>query len=135
MIIACVQKTSQIHFGATPAGLLIVSMAAEAIDPNTSTCVYKHWCYSYLGSNVRHSQYRRLPNLYCYTVMDLKRVRGTSPPWGQIQILSISCSFWEILAKSHVGAPRGVLATRGNPGSATGIEDEYESLRICFRSG
>ena len=39
------------------------------------------------------------------------------------QILSISCSFWEILAKSYVGVPPppGELAPppRGNPGSAT----------------
>ena len=40
------------------------------------------------------------------------------------QILSISCSFWENLAKSYVGAPPpGELAPppRGNPGSATAI--------------
>ena len=42
------------------------------------------------------------------------------PPLG-VQILSISCSFWEILAKSYVGAPPGELAPppRGNPRSAT----------------
>ena len=46
--------------------------------------------------------------------------RGRAPPPG-VQILSISCSFWEILAKSYVGAPPGELAPppRGNPGSAT----------------
>ena len=33
---------------------------------------------------------------------------GTRPPG--VQILSISCSFWEILAKSYVGAPRWVGA-------------------------
>ena len=40
---------------------------------------------------------------------------------AQVQILSISCSFWENLAKSYVGAPPGKLAPppRGNPGSAT----------------
>ena len=39
-----------------------------------------------------------------------------------VQILSISCSFWEHLAKSYVDAPPGELAPppRGNPGSATG---------------
>ena len=40
-----------------------------------------------------------------------------------VQILTISCSFWEILAKSYVGAPppSRELASppRGNPGSAT----------------
>ena len=47
----------------------------------------------------------------------------TRPPPG-VQILSISCSFWENLAKSYVGAPPGELAPppRGNPGSATGKE-------------
>ena len=47
--------------------------------------------------------------------------RGRAPPLG-VQILSISCSFWEILAKSYV-APPGELAPppRGNPGSATGV--------------
>ena len=39
-----------------------------------------------------------------------------------VQILSISCSFWEILVKSYVGTPpSGDLAPppRGNPGTAT----------------
>ena len=38
-----------------------------------------------------------------------------------VQILSISCSFWENLAKSYVGAPTGELVSppRGNPGSTT----------------
>ena len=42
------------------------------------------------------------------------------PPLG-VQILSISCSFWENLAKLYVGSPPGELAPppRGNPGSAT----------------
>ena len=44
----------------------------------------------------------------------------TRAPPG-VQILSISCSFWENLAKLCVGAPPGELAPppRGNPGSAT----------------
>ena len=49
--------------------------------------------------------------------------RGRVAPLG-VQILLISCSFWEILAKSYVGAPPlGRLAPppRGNPGSATGM--------------
>ena len=33
-----------------------------------------------------------------------KGAQETPPP---VQILSISCSFWEILAKSYVGAPPG----------------------------
>ena len=38
-----------------------------------------------------------------------------------VQILSISCSFWENLAKSYVGAPPGELVPppQGNPGPAT----------------
>ena len=53
-------------------------------------------------------------------VADLRGARGTLAP--RVQILSISCSFWENLAKSYVGAPPGELALphRGNPGSATG---------------
>ena len=50
-----------------------------------------------------------------------KGARGTRIPPG-VQILSISCSFWEHLANSYVGAPWGVGApNRGNPGSATGM--------------
>ena len=51
--------------------------------------------------------------------------RDACPPGAQI--LSISCSFWENLAKTYVGAP-GELAPppRGNPGSATGMD---QSLR------
>ena len=45
---------------------------------------------------------------------------GDARPLGA-QILSISCSFWENLAKSYVGAPPWELAPppRGNNGSAT----------------
>ena len=67
------------------------------------------WFYSCLGA------------LCMALVADL---RGA--PSG-VQILSISCSFWENLAKSHVGAyppspePRGLVPQpRGNPRSATG---------------
>ena len=47
--------------------------------------------------------------------------RDACPPPLGAQILSISCSFWEKLAKSYVGASPGELAAppRGNPGSAT----------------
>ena len=42
------------------------------------------------------------------------------PP--RVQILSISCRFWENLAKSYVGTPGGLVPPpRGNPGSASGI--------------
>ena len=58
-----------------------------------------------------------------YPVADLRGGAGDARP-PRVQILSISCSFWEILAKSYVGAPPppGELAPppRGNPGSATG---------------
>ena len=37
-------------------------------------------------------------------VADLRGGAGDAPPPG-VQILSISCSFWEILAKSYVSAP------------------------------
>ena len=39
-------------------------------------------------------------------VADLRGARGRRAPLG-VQILSISCSFWKILAKSYVGAPLG----------------------------
>ena len=38
-----------------------------------------------------------------FAVADLRGARGTRAP--RAQILSISCSFWENLAKSYVGAP------------------------------
>ena len=37
------------------------------------------------------------------------KILDARPPLG-VQILSISCSFWENLAKSYVGAPPGELA-------------------------
>ena len=40
------------------------------------------------------------------SVADLRGAQGMRPPLG-IQILSISCSFWENLAKSYVGARLG----------------------------
>ena len=45
-------------------------------------------------------------------------------PSPGVQILSISCSFWEHLAKSYVGVPPGGLAPppQGNPGSATAVD-------------
>ena len=39
-------------------------------------------------------------------VVDLRGARGTRAPLG-VQILSISCSFWENVAKLYVGAPPG----------------------------
>ena len=47
--------------------------------------------------------------------------KGGASDAPRVQILSISCSFGEISAKSYVGAPPGELAPppRGNPGSAT----------------
>ena len=38
---------------------------------------------------------------------DLRGGAGHVPPPPGVQILLISCSFWEILAKSYVGAPPG----------------------------
>ena len=55
------------------------------------------------------------------TVADLhSKILDARPPLGA-QILSISCSFWENLTKTYVGAPPGELAPppRGNPRSAT----------------
>ena len=61
--------------------------------------------------------------------------RGRAPPLG-VQILSISCGFWEILAKSYVGAPPGELAPppRGNPGSATDLPCVHAGVLLkCAR--
>ena len=59
-----------------------------------------------------------------------KGTRGTCTPIG-VQILSISCSFWEKLAKSYVGAPwRVAPPPPGNPGSATG--DNYQGVTNNF---
>ena len=57
------------------------------------------------------------------TVADLRGHEGHASPLGA-RILSISCSFWENLAKSYVGAPTGELVPppRGNPGSATATD-------------
>ena len=62
---------------------------------------------------------------WTFSVADLRGARR--PPMG-VQILSISCSFWEILAKSYVGAPTGELAPlpRGNPGSATAFGNKMQ---------
>ena len=57
------------------------------------------------------------------TVADLHSKILDAHPSPGVQILSISCSFWEILTKSYVGAPPGELVPppRGNPGSATDV--------------
>ena len=58
-------------------------------------------------------------------VADLRVAQGTPPP-----ILSISCIFWEMFAKSYVGVPSGELAPQplGNPGSATDLHKEIRLL-------
>ena len=55
------------------------------------------------------------------------KILDAHPPG--VQILSISCSFWENLAKLYVGAPPGELAPppRGNPRSATVFRHEIKS--------
>ena len=65
-----------------------------------------------------------------------------APPPPGIQILSNSCSFWKILAKSYVGARPGELAppSRGNPGSATAFTfsisiSTIASVKIQMDSG
>ena len=51
------------------------------------------------------------------SLADVGGARDVRPP---VQILSISCSFWGILAKSYIGAPGGLAPSpRRNPGSAT----------------
>ena len=42
-----------------------------------------------------------------YPVADLRGGAGDARPPLGVQILSISCGFWEILAKLYVGAPLG----------------------------
>ena len=60
-------------------------------------------------------------NYNSQTVADLRGGAGDARPPLGVQILSISCSFWENLTNLYVGAPPGELAPppRGNPGSAT----------------
>ena len=62
----------------------------------------------------------KLITLQCYVFSFITfqgRCKGHVP---QVQILSISCSFWENLANLCVGAPPGLVPPpRGNPGSAT----------------
>ena len=56
--------------------------------------------------------------LHVMQVTDLREAQGARPPG--VQILSISCSFWEILVKSYVDTPRELAPPpRGYPGSAT----------------
>ena len=68
---------------------------------------------------------QEIHNKYCRVtpVADLRGgARDACPPPPGGQILSISCSFWEILAKSYVGAPPPeelAPPPRGNPGPAT----------------
>ena len=72
-------------------------------------------------------------NKHTSAVADLHSKILDTPP---VQILSISCSFWENLAKSYVGAtpppPPGELASppQGNPGSATALIES--GLNICL---
>ena len=55
--------------------------------------------------------------------------RGREGHAPRVQILSILCSFWENLAKLHVGTPRGLAPPpRGNPGSATVYYDVYSAI-------
>ena len=51
-------------------------------------------------------------------LVDPREGTGTCATLGT-QILSISCSFWENLAKLYVGAPGELAPPLGNPGSAT----------------
>ena len=50
---------------------------------------------------------------------------------AEVQIFSISCSFWENLAQSYVGTSHGGLAPppRGNPGSAPASHLERRSTK------
>ena len=73
-------------------------------------------------SVVKHPLWIHTP--YDVNPLSVADLRGARETLGE-QILSISCIFWEILAKSYVGAP-GELAPppRGNPGSATAYEGQ-----------
>ena len=70
---------------------------------------------------------------WSFAVADLRWARGTPPP---VQILSISCSFCKILAKSYVApppTPRELASPpRVNPGSATAllIMESRNSARV-----
>ena len=64
---------------------------------------------------------------------------GGAPPSrpSGVQILSISCSFWENFAKSYLGAPPGGLAPPpwGNPGSATAFHKaRLVHCKVCIKN-
>ena len=63
------------------------------------------------------------PPLVCVCVCAVADLHSKILDAPRVQILSISCSFWEILAKSYVGAPPEELMPPpwGNPRSATGV--------------
>ena len=60
---------------------------------------------------------------------------GDAPPPG-VEILSISCSFWENSTNSYVGAPPGSWRPPpwGNPGSATATGTSRSRSRISTLS-
>ena len=70
-------------------------------------------------------------------VTDLSREQGMRP---RVQILLISCSFWEFLAIWYVCTPSGGIVSppRGNPGSATAVLKKcevHELTAIIHRGG
>ena len=74
--------------------------------------VFNHFCHSVcLSTRCPHVTitHNAIGHLIIKAVADLRGAQGTRAPLG-VQILSISCSFWENLAKLYFGAPRGVGA-------------------------
>ena len=66
-----------------------------------------------------------------HSVVDLRGgARDACRPPPDIQILSISCSFGEILAKSYVGAPQGV----GAPSSGKSWIHHWHSCYLVYFS-
>ena len=65
-----------------------------------------------------------------HSVVDLRGGAGDACRPPDIQILSISCSFWEILAKSYVGAPPGV----GAPSSGKSWIHHWHSCYLVYFS-
>ena len=69
------------------------------VDCTVTTHTFSPWFHGDISGSVKRS-----------TVADLRGAQGTRPPPPGVQILSISCSFWENSTNSYVGAPLGVGA-------------------------
>ena len=75
------------------------------------------FCQNFKGTKMHEIEQNRAGARQA--VADLHSKILDVPPPPRVQILSISCSFWENLTKSYVGPPEGWRPPRGYPASAT----------------